>query len=87
MRTVGVLDAKTNLSALLEEIEQGGGPVIITRHGRPIARLTAAAGERVRKHSGAELLQMSRALREQQEAGELLSWAELKVIARNEDRY
>ena len=39
MREVGVLEAKTHLSALLDEVERGG-EVVITRHGRPVARLS-----------------------------------------------
>jgi len=38
MRQVGVLEAKTHLSALLEAVEKGE-EIEITRHGRPIARL------------------------------------------------
>ena len=41
MREVGVLEAKTNLSALLDEVQQTGAPVLITRHGKPVAQLTA----------------------------------------------
>ncbi len=40
MKEVGVLEAKTNLSALLAEVESTGEPVAITRHGKRIARLT-----------------------------------------------
>lgn len=40
MHRVGVFEAKNRLTALLNEVE-GGGEVIITRRGRPIARLTA----------------------------------------------
>ena len=39
MHTVGVFEAKNRLTALLDEVEDGG-EVIITRRGRPIARLT-----------------------------------------------
>ncbi|KAF0174653.1 MAG: hypothetical protein FD124_1067 [Alphaproteobacteria bacterium] len=39
MREVGVLEAKTHLSALLDEVE-AGGEIVITRHGRPVARLS-----------------------------------------------
>jgi len=39
MRTVGVFEAKNRLTALLDEVESGG-EVIITRRGKPIARLT-----------------------------------------------
>ena len=54
MREVGVLEAKTTLSALLDEVERGGEDVIITRHGKPVARLSAAGASR--KLSGSELL-------------------------------
>jgi prevent-host-death family protein len=36
--TVGAYEAKTHLSRLLEEVE-AGGEVIVTKHGRPIARI------------------------------------------------
>jgi len=38
MHAVGVFEAKNRLTALLDEVENGG-EVIITRRGRPIARL------------------------------------------------
>lgn len=38
MHTVGVFEAKNKLTALLDEVE-GGGEVLISRRGRPIARL------------------------------------------------
>ncbi len=38
MHTVGVFEARNHLSALLDEVE-GGGEIIITRRGKPIARL------------------------------------------------
>jgi len=41
MRTVGVFEAKNRLTALIDEVEQGG-EVLITRRGRPVARLVAA---------------------------------------------
>jgi prevent-host-death family protein len=38
--TVNMLEAKTHLSRLVEAIEQGAKrEVIISRHGRPVARL------------------------------------------------
>lgn len=40
MRAVNILDAKTNLSRLLESLESGReDEIIIARHGRPVARL------------------------------------------------
>jgi len=38
MRTVGTFEAKTHLSALLEQVERGD-EIMITKHGRAIARL------------------------------------------------
>lgn len=38
METVGTFDAKNRLSALLDKVEQGE-EVVITRHGKPVARL------------------------------------------------
>ena len=38
MHSVGVFEAKNRLTALLDEVEEGG-EVIITRRGKPIARL------------------------------------------------
>jgi prevent-host-death family protein len=40
--TVGTYEAKTQLSALLERVERGE-EVMITKHGKPVARLVPAA--------------------------------------------
>ena len=40
MRTVSVAEAKARLSELLNSVESGND-ILITRHGRPIARVTA----------------------------------------------
>jgi prevent-host-death family protein len=40
--TVGAFDAKTHLSALLEKVASGE-EVVITKHGRPVARLVSAS--------------------------------------------
>ena len=39
--TVGAFEAKTHLSALLDRVERGE-EVVITKHGRPVARLMPA---------------------------------------------
>jgi prevent-host-death family protein len=39
--TVGAFEAKTHLSALLERVA-AGEEVVITKHGRPVARLVRA---------------------------------------------
>lgn len=41
MITVGAFEAKTHLSALLDRVANGE-EVVITRHGRPVARLVGA---------------------------------------------
>ena len=40
---VSVAEAKTNLSKLLEAVEQGE-KILITRHGKPVATLTQPQG-------------------------------------------
>lgn len=40
MITVGAFEAKTHLSSLLDRVE-AGEEVVITRHGKPVARLVA----------------------------------------------
>ena len=41
MKHVGIFEAKTHLSRLVEEVEKGG-EVVITRHGKAVARLVRA---------------------------------------------
>lgn len=41
MKQVGVYEAKTNLPRLLEQVEQGE-TFVITRHGKPVAKLIAS---------------------------------------------
>lgn len=38
MKTIGLYEAKTHFSRLMEEVARGE-PVIVTRHGTPIVRL------------------------------------------------
>jgi prevent-host-death family protein len=45
MVTVSLVEAKAHLSELLDKVE-GGETVIITRHGKPVANITAAAQPR-----------------------------------------
>jgi prevent-host-death family protein len=46
MREVQSSDAKARLPQLLDEVERGE-TIIITRHGRPIARIVQAVGNQV----------------------------------------
>ena len=85
MRTVGVLEAKTNLSALLDDVEATGEVIVITRHGKAVARLMP---EPVAHQSGAlSVAERARAFRDKQAPDPewaSLSWEELKAIARDE---
>lgn len=86
VRSVGVLEAKTNLSALLDEVEQTGEAIMITRHGRAVARLAPERSSRRVKAS--ELAERTRAFRDKQSADPQwgdMTWEELKAIARDED--
>ena len=40
MKTVGLYEAKTNLSALVQEIETSGESIQLTRHGKIVAEIT-----------------------------------------------
>ena len=43
MKEVPLHDAKNRLSAIVQEVEETGGEVIITRHGKPVARISRPA--------------------------------------------
>ncbi|GIL02152.1 MAG: hypothetical protein BroJett030_20510 [Alphaproteobacteria bacterium] len=63
MTTVGVFEAKNKLSALIDRAERGE-EIIITRNGKPVARLVAAQGrdvERARK-AAEEIVKMRESL-------------------------
>ncbi|MGH3812780.1 MAG: type II toxin-antitoxin system Phd/YefM family antitoxin [Pseudonocardiaceae bacterium] len=45
MQTVGVRDLVNRASALLDELEQGGQPIIVTRRRQPIAVLSTIDAE------------------------------------------
>lgn len=44
MKHVGMFEAKTHLSSLVEEVERGHD-IMITRHGKPVAKLVRARAE------------------------------------------
>lgn len=86
MRFVGVLEAKTNLSTLLDDVLASGESIIITRHGKPVARL--APEDRRRGLTAKELAGRTKAFRDRQAPDpdwSAMSWEELKVLARDED--
>ncbi|NBB15623.1 type II toxin-antitoxin system prevent-host-death family antitoxin [Caulobacter sp. SLTY] len=64
MREVGILEAKTNLSALVDAVDRNGEEIVITKHGKPIARLSKAGGPSRQKTSpGQDLVARLRAVR------------------------
>ncbi len=74
MIEVGAFDAKTHLSSLLDKVARGA-EVLITRRGRPVARLIPAGrAERADAESAIEEL---RALRAGLKLGKL-DWKELR---------
>jgi prevent-host-death family protein len=78
MLTVGAFEAKTHLSALLDQVA-AGEEVIITKHGRPVARLVAVNQiDRARANQAFEQL---KALRKGTTLGGL-SWKELRDAGR-----
>lgn len=74
MLTVGAFDAKTHLSSLLEQVA-AGEEVIITKHGRPIARLVRA--DDVDRAKAIEAVDELRRLRKTTTLGGL-SWKALR---------
>jgi prevent-host-death family protein len=57
MIEVGAFEAKNKLSALLDRVEQGE-EIIITRHGRPVARLVPSTEGIDRSQAQAALQRM-----------------------------
>ena len=42
MRSVGIFEARAQLSQLVQAVE-GGEEVVLTRHGKPVARLVSSS--------------------------------------------
>ena len=82
MREVGAFEAKNKLGQLLDLVERGE-EVMITRHGKEVARLIPARPTRSREQARAAL----RRIRERAEARKLgpFDWAEWKAY-RDEGR-
>lgn len=88
MREVGVLEAKTHLSALIDQVERGGEEIVITRHGRPVARLAPPAPAiSPRRLSGPELVARAIALQDRiskrSPGSDNLTWEELKEMGQS----
>jgi prevent-host-death family protein len=78
MITVGAFEAKTHLSSLLDRVADGA-EVVITKHGKPVARLVSATHiDRERVNDAHEKLKL---LRKGTTLGGL-SWQELRDAGR-----
>ena len=76
--TVGAFEAKTHLSSLLDRVSEGE-EVIITKHGKPVARLVSAA--RVDRAPVNDAFEKLKLLRKQTTLGGL-SWQALRDTGR-----
>jgi prevent-host-death family protein len=74
MLTVGAFEAKTHLSALLDRVA-AGEEVVITKHGKPVARLVAA--RYIDRERANQAFQKLKELRKTTTLGGL-SWKELR---------
>jgi len=74
---ISIFDAKNRLSALLDQVERGGGEVTITRRGKPAARIVPIAAAPALPGAGqrARVLRAAIAQRsERMSADELVAW-------------
>lgn len=83
MREIGAFEAKTHLSALLEAVA-GGEEIVITRRGKPIAKLVPVAGvDRQARDAARDRIRALR--RSLTEAGALVTLDDIRA-ARDEGR-
>ena len=75
MKTLGIFEAKTHLSSLVDAVE-AGEEVVITRHGKPVAKLVRAND----RHSPEAIERRRKALAELREIAK-----ELKINASQEE--
>jgi prevent-host-death family protein len=76
MRRIGAFEAKNTLGALLDRVERGE-EIVITRHGRPVARL-APYSERVNRPEARAALDRLRARAKALNSGGS-NWEDLKA--------
>jgi prevent-host-death family protein len=69
MKQVGIFDAKTHLSSLVDEVEQGR-EIVITRHGKPVAKLVRA--DKFDRLTPEQVAKRRQALKELRKIGERL---------------
>ena len=76
MREIGAFEAKNKLGSLLDRVEQGE-EIVITRHGKPVARLVSSAGaiDREKAREAAERIRK----RAKRLSAPPVTWATLKA--------
>ena len=81
MKHVGIFEAKTNLSSLVDEVTKGT-EIVITRHGKPVAKLVRAQPELTeeqiarRREAIAGLREIAKRLNIKATQEEIKSWIE-----------
>jgi prevent-host-death family protein len=56
MRSIGAFEAKTHFSALLEQVEEGN-EIIITKHGKPVAKLSPIEPQKISREEAIEKIE------------------------------
>ena len=76
MQEIGAFEAKNTLGTLLDRVERGE-EIVITRHGKPVARLVASSGgiDRVQARAAADRIRA----RAEQLSSEAVRWDTLKA--------
>lgn len=80
IREVGAFEAKNTLGSLLDRVERGE-EIVITRHGKPVARLVPNAGRVDRSQARAafeRIRERAQLLHERNKDKEPLDWPTLK---------
>jgi len=80
VQQIGAFEAKNTLGTLLDRVERGE-EIVITRHGKPVARLVPNAGGNDKDRARAafeRLRERTRVLHEQNKDKEPLDWPTLK---------
>jgi prevent-host-death family protein len=94
MRAVEIPEARAELSSLIAHVERTGEDVVLTRNGRPAARLSpigstdrTAVADPVAGPRRVKDILAHRDARPPEPGFDDLSWDELRRIARGEDRF
>ena len=76
MQEIGAFEAKNTLGSLLDRVERGE-EIVITRHGKPVARLVASSGgfDHARAQAAAERIRA----RAERLSSERFDWEALKA--------